>query len=199
MNIRTAVRWRITKLLLGIVVVATMLMAAPTAPALAHEPNCDHDLISVGQGWISYFLGFIPFWWEGGLGHWHVYLHGFYDYPTLSHIAIKSCPADEHYICNPCQSTLQPGGELTLYDNSDGTINVVIDLGENTTQMSATIHDWQGESFNPEPTYQLNDVVDGTSTTTLKVSLEELLATPRLILIQDKSGIIAAAGIISAQ
>jgi hypothetical protein len=185
-------RWKVTKGILGAAMVMTMLVVASVSPVLAHP----HPLLwchhangddSLDSNWKIVYKGGSG----RGLNHYHEYLH-----------VHQSESRHTHSVSVPCPELIRvialSQGQATFTDNSDGSTQVDIDLGaKDERKLTATMHDLQGDSYNPEPTFRLNDVVLGTSTTTLKGSLEEFLATPRLILIQDETRIVAA-GLISS-
>ena len=78
-------------------------------------------------------------------------------------------------------------GTLALADKGDGTTTVVITL-QGSMWGRGSIHDGQPDDYNTEPTFQLNDVVDGKSTTVIAISLKELQSIERTVVVRDMLG-----------
>jgi ABC-type glycerol-3-phosphate transport system substrate-binding protein len=69
------------------------------------------------------------------------------------------------------------GGTVKLSPDTDGTVNVTIDLtGDDGTAHPAHIHLGSCDDLDPTPKWPLEDVVEGKSETTVDVSLSDLEA-----------------------
>jgi hypothetical protein len=67
-------------------------------------------------------------------------------------------------------------GEATLSEVDASTTRVVIDVGNGPDNpQPAHIHRGSCENLDPEPAYGLENVVDGKSTTEVKVAMEDLV------------------------
>ena len=90
-------------------------------------------------------------------------------------------------------------GQATASDNGDGTTTILIELqGQiNGICLCASLHDGKRDDYKSDPTFVLNDVVDGKSTTVIPMSLLELRSESRVLLIQDPSGIVAFGALTS--
>lgn len=73
------------------------------------------------------------------------------------------------------------GGTVTLYDTGNDQTIVVFDITEAGKDHPAHIHMGTCDALDAEPQYPLNDVKDGTSTTLVDVSLDDLLAEPHAV------------------
>ena len=84
-------------------------------------------------------------------------------------------------------------GQATATDNGDGTTTIVIEVQgySSGSVLVASIHDGKYDGYKADPTFVLNDVVNGSSTTTIPMSLMELQSQSRILLLQDPSSIVA--------
>ena len=90
------------------------------------------------------------------------------------------------------------GGQTTLTDNGDGSTTVTIQLQFSSAKydvLGASIRNGTPDFYSPQVAFPLNDVVNGASKTTIKISRKDLLSTDRVVLVQDKqSGGFVACG-----
>jgi hypothetical protein len=67
-------------------------------------------------------------------------------------------------------------GTATLKPNGNKTVVVIKLAGGSAVEQPAHFHAGTCEKYEPRPLYGLNDVVNGTSTTTVNVSIDKLTA-----------------------
>jgi len=92
-------------------------------------------------------------------------------------------------------STFRTVGRAAFLDNRDGTTTVIVEA--NYKWASPSIHEGTYEKYEPAPTYQLNDLVDGRSESKIETSLEKLTSENRVVLLKDDSGIVAFGHIVA--
>ena len=69
------------------------------------------------------------------------------------------------------------GGTVELSPSTDGTLTVMIELtGDDGSEHPAHVHPGSCADLDPTPKWPLENVVDGTSTTTIDVSLDDVEA-----------------------
>ncbi len=87
-------------------------------------------------------------------------------------------------------------GQVTFTDNGDGTTTVFVQVEGygSAERLLAAIHDGKREDYKAEPSFELNDVVGGMSTTLLPISLLELQSEQRTVVIRDAGGFVLASG-----
>ncbi len=94
-------------------------------------------------------------------------------------------------------------GTAHLKDMGDGTTHVKIELEgfEQDVAMPAHLHEGTLDEYDPKPKYPLENVVDGTSESTVEVSLEEILSEDFIVAVHESEENIAnvvAAGQVEA-
>ncbi len=94
-------------------------------------------------------------------------------------------------------------GKAELKDMGDGTTHVVIELEgfEQDVAMPAHLHEGTLDEYDPKPKYPLENVVNGTSESTVDASLDEIVSEDFIVAVHESEENIAnvvAAGQVEA-